>query len=86
MDLQRESSDNLLFKLLASRANLLVSLGRAEASADGVITEHRRDPDDYGAVISCNFCTDSPRVMTALRRKALLTGKFFYAFGCRRMA
>jgi hypothetical protein len=82
MDLLRESSNNLLLKLLASRSNLLVSLGRAEANADGVITEHRRDPDDYDAIIMFNFCTDSPRVMSALQCKALLTGKVFYAVGC----
>jgi hypothetical protein len=85
MDLQRESSDDLV-KLLDSRANLLVSLGRAEANADGVIAEHRREPNDYDAIVTFNFCIDSSRVVAALRHNALLTGKVSTRSAVRRMA
>jgi hypothetical protein len=82
MDLKRESADNLLTKLLTSRSGLLVALGRAESDGAGGFIEPIVEPKDYIYQAMFNLCTDSPRVMESLRRKALSTLLFTFAFGC----
>lgn len=76
MHLDRETADNLLAKCIDLKSRLRISL--------------YGDPDDLSNVeppVSLDeplwtLCSDSPSVMTKLRRISVQSGHFVFAFGC----
>jgi hypothetical protein len=90
MDLMRETSDNLLQRLLSARRRLRVSMGLildapaepVDQSSNVMGIEDEESPVPKIEEPMWNLCTDSPNVMIGLRRKALQSGEFIFAYGC----